>query len=73
MKKENPDKVYIPAPPIDSTCGCSECSFMKLITIEKILNCLKNEKPEIIIEKETLLRAQKPILRMMEISEKLGL
>jgi len=36
MKKENPGKTYIPAPPIDSTCGCSECSFMKLITIEKL-------------------------------------
>jgi quinolinate synthase len=46
---------------------------MKLITIEKILNCLKNESPEIIIDNETLIRAQKPILRMMEISEKLGL
>jgi quinolinate synthase len=73
MIKENPHKIYIPAPPLDSTCGCSECSFMKLITIEKILNCLKNEKPEIKIDRETLLRAQKPILRMMEISEKLGL
>jgi quinolinate synthase len=73
MKKENPQKTYIPAPPIDSTCGCSECSFMKLITIGKILNCLKNEKPEIIIDNKTLIRAQKPIKRMMEISEKLGL
>lgn len=73
MIKENPGKTYIPAPPLDSTCGCSECSFMKLITIEKILNCLKNEKPEINVDSKTLLRAQKPILRMMEISEKLGL
>jgi len=73
MKKENPNKTYIPVPPIDSTCGCSECAFMKMITIEKILNCLKNEKPEIYIENETLLKARKPILRMMEISEKLGL
>jgi len=46
---------------------------MKLITIEKILTCLKNEEPEIIIDSNTLLRAQKPIVRMMEISEKLGL
>jgi quinolinate synthase len=46
---------------------------MKLITIEKILNCLKNEEPEIIIDNKTLIRAQKPIHRMMEISEKLGL
>ena len=73
MKKENPGKTYIPAPPRDSTCGCSECSFMKLITIEKIYNCLKNEKPEIFIDKNILLKAQKPIRRMMEISEKLGL
>jgi len=73
MKKENPGKTYIPAPPKDSTCGCSECSFMKLITIEKILNCLKDEKPEINIDAEILIRAQKPIRRMMEISEKLGL
>jgi quinolinate synthase len=73
MKKENPGKTYIPAPPRDSTCGCSECNFMKLITMEKIFNCLKNEKPEIIIDKNLLLKAQKPIRRMMEISEKLGL
>ena len=73
MKKENPGKTYIPAPARDSTCGCSECSFMKLITIEKILTCLKTEEPEIIIDSNTLLRAQKPIVRMMEISEKLGL
>jgi quinolinate synthase len=73
MKKENPGKTYIPVPPIDSTCGCSECSFMKLITVEKILNCIKNETPEIVIDRETLIKAQKPIKRMMEISEKLGL
>jgi quinolinate synthase len=73
MKKENPDKIYIPAPPKDSTCGCSECAFMKLITVEKILNCLRNEKPDIILDNEILRKARKPILRMMEISEKLGL
>jgi quinolinate synthase len=73
MVKENPNKTYISAPPLDSTCGCSECAFMKLITIEKILNCLRNEEPEIFVEKDVLIKAQKPILRMMEISEKLGL
>src|SRR5450759_1404704 len=73
MKKENPDKTYITAPPRDSTCGCSECNFMKLITMEKIFNCLANEKPEIIIDMNILLKAQKPIRRMIEISEKLGL
>jgi quinolinate synthase len=46
---------------------------MKLITIEKILNCIKFEKPEINIDQKILIKAQKPIIRMMEISEKLGL
>jgi quinolinate synthase len=73
MKIANPHKLYIPAPPRDSTCGCSECSYMKLITIEKILNCLKNEKHEITIDKKILERAQKPVKRMLEITEKLGL
>jgi quinolinate synthase len=73
MKKANPGKKYLPVPPKDSTCGCSECSFMKLITIEKIYNCLKNETPEIILDNEIIIKAGKPIRRMMEISEKLGL
>jgi quinolinate synthase len=73
MKKINPDKKYLPVPPRDSTCGCSECSFMKLITLEKIWNCLRNEKPEIFLNKEIIIKAGKPIRRMMEISEKLGI
>ncbi len=73
MKKINPHKTFIPAPPVDSTCGCSECNFMKLITMKKIYYCLKNETPEILVERETLEKAQKPILKMMEISEKLEL
>jgi quinolinate synthase len=70
MKKENPDKKFIPAPPKDSTCGCSECNFMKLVTMEKIYNCLLKEEPEILINEELIIRAQKPVKRMMELSEK---
>jgi len=73
MTKSNPSKNFIPAPPKDSTCGCSECNFMKLITPWKIYKCLLNEEPEIMIEEEILEKARKPIIRMMEISEKLGL
>ncbi len=73
MKKYEPSKKYIPAPPKDSTCGCMECNFMKLITLEKIYRCLRDERPEIIINKDILDKARKPIVRMMEISEKLGL
>ena len=73
MKKEKPQKIFIPAPPKDSTCACKECNFMKLITVEKIYNCLKNESPEIILDKKLMEDARKPILRMMDISKKAGL
>jgi len=73
MKKENPQKNYFPVPPKDSTCGCSECNFMKLITVKKIYDCLSSEKPEIHLDSEILVKARKPIIRMIEISEKLGL
>jgi quinolinate synthase len=73
MKKANPGKTFLHVPPRDSTCGCEECNFMKLITIEKIYKCLQNEDPEIYLDKEIIINAGKPIRRMMEISEKLGL
>lgn len=73
MKKAHPSKNYIPAPPRDSTCGCSECSFMKLITLKKIYESLLFEKEEIFVDENIIEKAGKPIRRMMEISEKLGL
>jgi len=73
MQKANPDKIFIPAPPRDSTCGCSECSFMKLTTLEKIYNCLDTESPEIKLDNDIMMKAQKPIIKMLEISKKLGL
>jgi len=73
MKKSSPDKIFIPAPAKDSTCGCSECNFMKLITLKKIYNTLKFEQPEIRLDKELMDRARKPIRRMLDISQKLGL
>jgi quinolinate synthase len=73
MLKENPDKKYIPAPGKDSTCGCSECSFMKMITMEKIHKTLVTEFPEIILDNEIIKLAQRPIRRMLDLSQKLGL
>jgi quinolinate synthase len=73
MRNENPLKTYIAAPPLDSTCGCSDCVFMKLNTMKKLYNCMKFEKPEIIIEEDLRKRAEKSIVKMLEISERLGL
>ncbi len=73
MRKKNPDKIFIPAPPNDSTCACNECSFMRLNTLEKLYNCLKFEIPEIFVDRELGKKALTPIKRMLDISAKLGL
>lgn len=73
MQKACPGKIFIPAPPKDSTCACSECNYMKLITMEKIYNTLKFEMPEVTIDKKIMERAARPIHRMLEISDKLGI
>ena len=68
MQKRNPDKEFIPVPPNDSTCACNECNFMRLNTLEKLYNCLKDETPEILVDEEIRVKAVKPILRMLEMS-----
>ncbi|MBI4946643.1 MAG: quinolinate synthase NadA [Bacteroidetes bacterium] len=72
MQKASPDKIFIPAPP-NNSCACNDCPHMKLNTLEKLYDCLKNEKPEITLDKYLIERAEKPIRRMLEISERLGL
>ena len=73
MQKSAPQKTFIPAPPDDSTCACNECNYMKLITLEKLYNCLKYERPSIEVEPEVAEKAVRPIQRMLEISRRLGL
>ena len=73
MQKACPEKTFIPAPPIDSTCACNECSYMKLVTMQKLYDCLKNEAPEIHVDAQVAEKAIVSINRMLEISEKLGL
>ena len=68
MNKRCPDKLFIPAPVEDSSCACSECSFMKLNTLEKLFLCLKYEKPEITLTEEIIRKAKAPLLKMLSIS-----
>lgn len=71
MKLACPGKEFIPAPPDDSTCACNECSYMKLNTLEKLYNTLLNEEYEVIVPEDIRVKAELPIRRMLEISEKL--
>jgi quinolinate synthase len=73
MKKEHPDKNFIPAPPNDSTCACNDCQFMKLITLEKIYKSLTDNIFEVTLNEELRLKAEGSIRRMLDISDKLGI
>lgn len=73
MQKQCPDKEFIPAPPEDSTCACNECNYMRLNTLEKLRNCLRDETPEIIVDKNIAEKAIRPIQRMLDISNLLSL
>ena len=73
MRKNCPDKNFIPAPPEDSTCACNECNFMRLNTLEKLYNTLKYEWPEVQVDAAVAEKAIRPIRRMLEISAQLGL
>jgi len=72
MKKANPSKTFIPAPP-NNACACNDCPHMKLNTLEKLYNAMRFELPEIELSEDIIFRARRPIERMLEISEKLGL
>jgi len=69
MKINCPEKIFFPAPSIDATCGCNDCSFMKLNTLRKIYLALLYEQPEIILEEELMVKARKPVVRMLELSK----
>lgn len=67
MKKKEPNKNFIEVPDIDG-CKCNECPYMKLNTLEKILDCLKNNSPSIELDPKIIKRAYKPIKRMLDMS-----
>lgn len=76
LKRSCPDKEFIPVPPevplgeADETvsCGCNECQYMKMNTLQKVYDCLRNESPAIEIDPEIAKEAVKPIERMLALS-----
>ncbi|WP_276364357.1 quinolinate synthase NadA [Daejeonella sp. H1SJ63] len=72
MEKASPEKVFIPAPP-NNACACNDCPHMKRNTLEKLYLCIKNELPEVTVPMDIILKAQRPIERMLEISAQFGL
>ena len=72
MKRENPDKEFITLRD-NKSCACDDCAYMKLNTLEKLYNCLNEEKPEIIMSESLIEAAKRPIVRMLEMSRQLGI
>ena len=67
MQKLCPQKKFFVASN-DETCACNDCPFMKLNTVEKLYNCLRDESPELVLDPETIEQARKPIEAMLRLS-----
>lgn len=72
LQQNNPDKEFLVVTSQES-CACNDCRHMKLNTLEKLYECMKNESPEIILEEELMESAKKPIVRMLDLSKSLGI
>jgi quinolinate synthase len=67
LRREAPDKIFIPGP--TEACACADCRFMKMNTLEKLHDCLLNLEPEIVLPESVRARAEAPIRRMLELSK----
>ena len=68
MRINNPNKNYIDVPGIDE-CGCNECPYMRMNTLEKVLACLKFMKPQINLSDDIIKKSYIPIKRMLDMSK----
>jgi len=64
LQKECPDKKFIPAP--TEKCACNECHFMKMNTLQKVRDCMRDLTPQVELPADIIDRAKLPIQRMLE-------
>ena len=67
LRREIPGKTFIPGP--TDHCACADCRYMKMNTLEKLRDCLRDLEPQILIPEEIRARAEVPIRRMLELSK----
>lgn len=68
MRNKCPEKVFLAAPAEDAECQCNECDYMKMNTLQKVYECLRDGKPEIKVNEEIAGKALRPIERMLSMS-----
>jgi len=64
LRRELPDKTFIPGP--TDHCACADCRYMKMNTLDKLRDCLRDLSSQIIIPEDLRARAELPIRRMLE-------
>ena len=64
LRREMPDKKFIPGP--TDHCACSECRYMKMNTLEKAVAALENMSPEVILDPVVVQKAKAPIEKMLQ-------
>ncbi|MCX6919048.1 MAG: quinolinate synthase NadA [Verrucomicrobia bacterium] len=64
LRREVPNKTFVAAP--TDRCACNECKFMKMNTLQKVRDCLKNGTPEITLPEAIRAAAEVPLRRMLE-------
>jgi quinolinate synthase len=67
MKKAEPEKDFIAAPP-NNGCACNMCDYMKVNTLEKLYLCMRDRSPAIVVPEGIRRRALRPIERMLELA-----
>ena len=71
MQKACPTVEFIPVPAVmdDMTMSpCNECEYMRINTLEKLYQCLRDELNEIFVDEQVAKDAVVPIQRMLEMS-----
>ncbi len=81
MRKAVPEATFIPVPPEIPEgntkdgllpqgvgCMCNECEYMRMVTLDKLRDCLLHESPAVDVDPEIAKQAIIPIQRMLELS-----
>lgn len=67
LEREVPGKRFIAGP--TGHCACADCRYMKLNTLQKLHDSLRDLSPQVEMPEDIRVRAEKPILRMLELSK----
>jgi quinolinate synthase len=65
LQKLAPDKHFYYV--ANENCNCSECPYMKLNTLEKLRDCLRNLEPRVELSADIMQRALAPLERMLAV------